>query len=283
MSRLVSIKSDALTVVISSCGAEIQSIKDQKGTEYMWQGDPAYWANRAPILFPVAGGLRDDCYEWQGKTYEMHKHGIVRNVEWDVEKAESTTATFKISLNTQGFPFAYALRAIFTVIGSRLQVDYAVTNLDETSFCFSVGAHEAYATPGGIQDYEIVFDEEERLEHFVLDGALNNHETQLIFESTKVLPLKYDYFAVDALVFRRIRSKGVTLVGKKDGRRVRVDFPRHPILMFWDKPGAEYICIEPWCNGPDFTYAPREIDKKFGFMRIEPQQTITRTHFITIG
>ena len=280
---LATLKNDRLTVAISTVGAEIQSIQDASGAEYMWQGDPKFWANRAPILFPVAGGFRDDEYVWQGKTYPMTKHGIVRNVEWEMEKADGRQAVFKISRNTEGFPFAYELRAIFTLAENRLQVDYAVTNRDRQPFCFSVGAHEAYLTPGGIQDYEIVFDEEEDLLHSVLVGNLNSHDTQLIAAHTKVLPLKYEYFAVDALVFRSVRSKGVTLRGVKNGRKLRVDFPDHPILMFWDKPGAEYICIEPWCNGPDFVDAPKEIDRKFGFMRLEAGQTITRGHTITIG
>ena len=141
----------------------------------MWHGDPAYWGSRAPILFPVAGGLREDCYDWQGKRYPLPKHGIVRRVEWALESASDAQATFLIQKNTEGFPFAYDLRAIFSVEENCLTVRYAVTNRDETPFCFSVGSHEAYLTPEGVEDYEVVFDEEEDLVHFVLDGALNNH------------------------------------------------------------------------------------------------------------
>ncbi|MBQ9263526.1 MAG: aldose 1-epimerase family protein [Clostridia bacterium] len=280
---LATLQSDQLTVVISTLGAEIQSIRDRQGNEYMWQGDPQFWGNRAPILFPVAGAFRDDCYVWQGKIYPMAKHGIVRNVEWTLETCQESKAVFAISRKTEGFPFDYVLRAIFTLTGNQLKVEYAVTNQDQGPFCFSLGAHEAYLTPGGIEDYEIVFDEEEDLAHSILEGSLNSHETQMIAPHTRVLPLKYEYFAVDALVFRSIKSKGVILQGVKNGRKVRVDFPEHPILMFWDKPGAEYICIEPWCNGPDFVDAPKEIDKKFGFLRIEPGQTVTRAHTITVG
>lgn len=280
---LTAISSGYLTVTIASRGAEIQSIRDADGTEYLWQGDPAFWAGRAPILFPVAGGLRNDRYVWQGKTYPMPKHGIVRSVEWEEEKAEKNRAVFKTSRQTEGFPFVYDLRAIFTVIGNQLHVEYAVTNRDQGPFCFSVGAHEAYATPGGIEEYEIVFDEEEDLLHSTLEGSLNTHDLTPIALHTRVLPLKYEYFKVDALVFRSLKSRGVTLRGTKNGRRVRVDFPNHPILMLWDKPGAEYICIEPWCNGPDFVDAPEEIDRKFGFLRIAPGETIRRGHTITIG
>lgn len=282
---LTTIKSEALTVAISSRGAEIQSIRDARGMEYMWHGDPAYWGSRAPILFPVAGGLRNDGYEWQGVWYHMPKHGIVRGIEWAVEEAEESRAVFFTDRRTEGFPFAYALRAIFAVQGNQLTVTYAVSNRDEGEFCFSVGAHEAYLTPEGIEDYRVVFDEEETLAHSVLHGALNGHETVVVAEHTWELPLRYDDFTEDALVFRSVKSRGVVLTGGREGRRLRLDFPDHPFLLIWTKPNAHapYVCLEPWCNGPDLVDAPPEIEKKPGFMRVKPGETIERHHVITVG
>lgn len=280
--KLVTIKSECLSVTISSKGAEIQSIQDKNGVERMYNGDPAFWANRAPILFPVAGGLRNDGYEWQGKWYHMPKHGFIRPLEWQVENVEENKATFLLQEKNEGFPFEYDLRATFSLKQNHLDVQYAVTNRDEQPFCFSIGSHEAYATPAGIEDYEVVFDEEETLAHSVLDGALNTHETVIVAENTKVLPLKYEYFAVDALVFRSLKSRAVTLRSTKHDRTVRVEFPDHPFLLLWTKPRAPYICIEPWCNGPDFDDAPFQIDQKPGFMRVEKGETIKRHHVITI-
>lgn len=280
---LVTIKNEQLTVKISSLGAELQSIVDAKGAERLWQGDPAFWTGRAPILFPVAGGFREDCYEWAGQRYPMPKHGFVRKREWQVEEVRENQATFLMQDQVEGFPFDYDLRAVYTLKGNQLEVAYAVSSRDERPFCFSVGAHEAYATPEGIEDYEIIFDEEERLEISVLEGNLIKHETKLLAEKSRVLPLKYDYFAVDALVFRSLKSKAVTLRGGQAGHTIRVEFPDHPVLMFWTKPGAGYFCIEPWCNAPDFVDADYRIDHKPGFMCLTKGQTITRRHVITVG
>ena len=280
--KLVTIKSELLTVTVSSQGAEIQSIQDKNGVERMFNGDPAFWPNRAPILFPVAGGLRDDGYEWQGVWYPMPKHGFIRPLEWQVEDARENKVTFLLQTKDPGFPYEYDLRATYAVKGNQLDVEYAVTSRDERPFCFSIGSHEAYATPTGIEDYEIVFDEEETLAHSVLNGSLNTHETVIIKDHTKLLPLKYEYFAVDALVFRTLKSRGVTLRSNRHSRTIRVDYPDHPFLLLWTKPRAPYICIEPWCNGPDFEDAPLAIDKKPGFMRVEKGQTITRRHVITV-
>ena len=281
--RLITIRSDLITVTISSKGAEIQSILDKDGVERMFDGDPKFWPSRAPILFPVAGGLKDDGYEWQGKWYPMPKHGFIRSLEWQVEDAKDSRAVFLLQEKDEGFPFEYDLRAIFTVDANKLDVSYTVTSRDERPFCFSIGSHEAYATPGGIEDYEIVFDEKETLCHAELVGSLNSHNTVTIAENVKTLPLKYEYFQVDALVFRGIKSRGVTLRTDKSNRTVRVDFPDCPYLLLWTKPDAPYICIEPWCNGPDYIDAPAAIDQKPGFTRLEKGQTVKKRHIITIG
>ncbi|MDY3816081.1 MAG: aldose 1-epimerase family protein, partial [Candidatus Limiplasma sp.] len=77
---LITLRNEALTVTISSLGAEMQSIRDARGRERLWQGDPAVWKGRAPILFPIAGGLKDDGYFLNGKRYDMPKHGYVRQL-----------------------------------------------------------------------------------------------------------------------------------------------------------------------------------------------------------
>ena len=280
---LITIKSDLITVTISSKGAEIQSILDRNGIERMFDGDPKFWTGRAPILFPVAGSFKDDGYEWHGKWYPMPKHGFISSLEWQVEDVKDSQATFLLQEKHEGFPFEYDLRAIYAVERSRLDVTYAVTSRDDRPFCFSIGSHEAYATPGGIQDYEIVFDEVENLRHSLLIGSLTSHDTVTIAEKTRILPLTYDYFQADALVFRTIKSRGVTLRTRKNNRTIRVDFPDCPFLLLWTRPNAPYICIEPWCNGPDFIDAPAAIDQKPGFTRVEKGQTVKKHHAITIG
>ena len=279
---LTTIHNDSLTVSVSALGAELQSIRDRQGVERLWQGDPQFWAGRAPILFPVAGGFREDCYELDGKRYPMPKHGFVRKQEWTLESADDAAVTYAINRQHEGFPFDYELRARFALANNALAVTYSVTNKGNETFWYSVGSHEAYATPEGIEQYEIVFDEAETLDNYPLDGNLILHEPITMASHTRVLPLRYEYFAVDALVFRTLKSRGVTLRSKVHDRVIRVDFPGHDTLMFWTKPGAGYICIEPWCNSPDFVDADLRIDKKPGFIRLGAGESAERTHTITV-
>jgi len=279
----ITITSSEISVRISSMGAELQSIRDRDGQERLWQGNPAFFAGRAPILFPVAGGFRDDCYWLNGKRYPMPKHGFVRRLDWTVEQETETQTVFLMTEKNEGFPFHYELRALFSVQNSTLTVSYIVSSNNETPFYFGLGSHEAYATPGGIEDYELVFDEPERLDVYPLEGNLTLRKPWLLADNTRTLPLKQHYFAVDALVFRTLRSRGVTLQSKQNAHPLRVEYPNHPVLMLWTKPGAEYLCIEPWCNGPDYVDADINIEKKFGFIRLNKGDTVTRTHRIILG
>ncbi len=40
------LKNEQLQIAISEHGAELQSIQDADGNEYLWQGDPKYWGRR---------------------------------------------------------------------------------------------------------------------------------------------------------------------------------------------------------------------------------------------
>ena len=56
---VISIKSNELTVAVKSFGAELASVKDNTGKEYLWQANPDVWPNQAPVLFPIVSRLRN--------------------------------------------------------------------------------------------------------------------------------------------------------------------------------------------------------------------------------
>ena len=78
------IKNDKLCVAISPKGAELQSIKDASGKEYLWQADPRFWERRSPILFPIVGSLWNGRCNINGKTYEMGRHGFARDCNFEL-------------------------------------------------------------------------------------------------------------------------------------------------------------------------------------------------------
>lgn len=279
---LTTIQNDFLKVTISDLGAEIQSIRDKDGVERLWQGDPAFWAGRAPIMFPICGGLKEDAYLMDGVRYPMEKHGFARKAVWSLEAADETSAVYLLTEKREGFPFAYELRARYALRENALTITYEVKNKDDRAFCFGIGSHEAYQTPGGLEACAIEFAQTERIANQPVVGNLIETEPAVILEQADRLPLKTEYFAVDALVFPHLKSRSVTLTSAVTDKKIRVDFEGMDVLMLWTKPGAGYICIEPWTNAPDYVDADMNIEHKPGVIRLEPGQTAVRSHTITV-
>lgn len=280
------LENSLLRVEISPQGAEIQRVRDRQGIERLWQGDAAFWAGRAPVLFPVAGALKDDRYTLHGQTYGLGKHGFARRRTFTVERQEATAASFVLTGEAgydPGFPFDYALRVVFSLDDAVLGVTYTVENLGKAGFCYSTGAHEAYACPEGLEAYEVVFDREEPLTIGILEGSLLTRQTKTLPSNGNVLPLSKDLFLNDALVFPSLSSRGVTLRSRLHGRTVRVDFPDYPYLLLWTPVGAPFVCIEPWGNLPDYVDSDGDIAHKPGMVALAPGETHAQTHTIQFG
>ena len=276
---LISIQNQYLHVEISTRGAELQSIRDSSGNERLWQGDPAFWTGRAPILFPICGGLREDTYYLDGQRYSMPKHGFAKISEWQTENISSDRAVFLLTEMHPGFPFRYELRAIYQLVENSLKVTYAIQNLDDRTFCCSVGSHEAWATPGGLESYSIKFEQPEQLANYSPIGNLLPRGPVILGENVCELPLKTEYFAIDALVFPHLKSRAVTLK-KQDKEELRVSYEGMDVLLLWTKPGANYICIEPWCSAPDYVDSDMQIRNKPGILTLAPGKETERTHLI---
>ncbi len=273
-----------LSVDISEMGAEIKSIR-KDGRETIWCGDPQVWAGTAPVLFPSLCAMKNDRYILEGKTYPMAKHGFVRGREFGVESVSETSATLIYTQNDETlamYPFDFEFRVIVTLVGASVQVEYRVTNLNDRTMYFSVGAHEAYATPEGVEDYDLIFDEREDLDTYLLADGLLLKNTMTVGKDTAYLPLYDKYFMLDTLIFKHLKSKAVTLRNRKTGRAVRVDFPHCDYLGIWHKPSAGYLCIEPWAGLPDNLDTDGNLATKEGIVTLAPHGEYRNIHTITV-
>ena len=282
---MVTISNSEISVVIAKRGAEIQSIK--KGdTEYMWSKDPAFWASSAPIMFPMCGGLKQGRYELDGKSYEMPKHGFAKISDFEVEAKTDTSVTFILrdsEKTREMYPFAFAFRVRYELDGGSLKVTYDAENLDEKTMYCTFGAHEAYACPEGIEAYELEFSERETLYAYALNGDILTDYTKLMVNNSNRLVLDDRFFALDAVVFKDVKSNSVTLKSRISDRRVRVDFDGFDYLVLWHKHTAPYLCIEPWCGLSDLAGSSYSFAEKAGMRALTPGTHFARTHVITVG
>lgn len=282
MSKIIKLSNGILNVEISTMGAEILSV-EKNGFENMWGADPKVWNGHAPILFPICGRLKDNKYTFDGKEYEMGMHGFARKSEFTVESANDTSATFLLTANEKTlsmYPFLFEFRAKYTLDNNKLIVEYITKNTDSKKMYFSVGSHEAYACPEGIEEYSLVFDNPEDLENSLLTGPLLNHEHDNDFGVTDELALKYRQFDIDTLIFEKLKTKKVTLKNQNTKRQITVYFDDADILCIWTEDKAGFLCIEPWNGAPDFVDTDGDITKKAYIIELEPNVTDSKKHII---
>lgn len=286
MKNNITIKNEQLTVEISTSGAQLQSIKSAKGSEYLWQGDERYWGDRAPVLFPVCGCLYDGKYTYQGKTYYMNAHGFARKTDFTAESVTGDKAVLLI-IDTEEtrecYPFGFEMRAIFELLENKINVTYRVNNKTDGEIYFSVGAHEGYLLTGDYKDYSIVFEGENSVDNALLSGPFLNGASEEIKLNGGEWTLDDDFFAKhDTMIIKNIRKKSVLFHSKNTPNTVRVDFDGFDNLLLWKEPGGNFLCIEPWCGLPDYDGKVSDISTKEGIIKLEKDGVFEVTHTITV-
>lgn len=284
--KIIAVESEKIKVCISTLGAEIISVTGKDGTEYMWEGNPDIWGHHAPVLFPVCGGLKDGKFNAYKVGCDMPKHGFARFLDYTAEKINDGSVSFTAKVTEEYkkcYPYEYDFSVIYTLSGNELSVTYKVLNKDDKAIYFSVGSHEAYSCPGGIENFGIEFEKEEELYTLLLDGTLLNGKKEKIDTDGKLLKLKESYFDMDSLIFSDIKSQKVTLLGNDGKKRVSVEFPGQHDMVLWTIPGANYICIEPWTALPDSADCSGRIEDKPEITKLCPGETYAITHKIIFG
>ncbi len=285
--EITEIENGVLKVKIKNFGAEIASVTDKTGREYMWSGDKSVWGFHAPIVFPVCGALKDGRYTLSGKSYEMTKHGFARFLDYEPEKISESEVVFRakgLDKYKESYPFLYGFSVIYSLSGNTLGVTYRVENKDDKTMYFSAGSHEGYACPGKTEDYVFEFEKEETLFNYLLEGPLLSGKRELLAERTKELSVTGGMLKErDSLIFKDILSESVTLKHKSGEVIVSVRFPGQKNLVIWSFPDAGYICIEPWSGLPDSVDSTGKMEEKDAIIALEKGKTKEIYHEITFG
>ena len=286
-----SIESSSLKVSIQEKGAELCSVISKKtGQEFIWQADPAFWGSHAPILFPIIGGLKEGKYQYENNWYEMPKHGIVRrNENLIVEKQSKNSITFLLESDESSkklYPFAFQFRTSFALTDNILTISHQVINIGEKDLLFSLGGHPAFRCPlhdnANYEDYYLEFEQTEHAETHLLDmeRGLVSNETELILENSNRLQLHKNLFDKDALIFKNLKSNSVSLVHKENGNVLTMRFKDFPYLGIWAKPGADFVCIEPWLGIADSVNHNQQLKEKEGIISLSIEQIFSANYSI---
>lgn len=265
------LQNEYLRVEIRSKGAEINSIIHlETGTEHIWQGDPAIWGWHAPNLFPVVGGCLNNELLIGGKFYPMERHGFARQSFFTELESTASRAVFSLlatDILREKYPYVFDFQVIYTLSGAQLSVTYKVSNVGKNTLYFSVGAHPAFHVPflpdEAYTDYFIEFEKPETLEtHLLSANGLFTGETVPVLLKDQHLPLTEHLFDQDALVFKNLESRQVSLKSPLHNHSVTLNFADFPYLGLWAKPSAPFVCIEPWLGCADSEGEPVAIEHK---------------------
>ena len=261
------IENDFLTCKIDDMGAQLHSLKlKENEKEYIWQGNPDIWYGQAPVLFPIIGQLIEDKFRYNGTEYTMPKHGLARKLLFNVKECEGAKAVFSLESdeNTlKSYPFDFELLVTFELKGKSLVNTMMVINKTKGEMYFSIGAHPAFNCKIGDV---IEFEQSETLETERIDSDnLLIPEKFPVIENSREIVITEDVFKKDALILSGIKSKKLTIKGENE---VEFTFGDCPVLGIWAKPGAPYVCVEPWYGINDDRDIKDDISKKREIQRL---------------
>ena len=287
------LENDHLSLGIKSIGAELCSLINKiSNTEYIWQGDPAFWASHAPILFPIIGALKNNTYLFENKEFRLPRHGFFRNNESvTLKRQEKDSLLFSLIYSEEtlrNYPFKFELEIGFLLKGKTLKIKHEVFNLDENPIYFSIGGHPAFNAPlfpkENYEDYYLEFDQKMDLNTAVLsmDGLISENLEPILKNDSKI-HLSKDLFNNDALIFEDISSKNVSLFSKNNGRILTLNYTDFKNLGIWAKPNAPYVCIEPWLGIADLETTDQNLKNKKGINKLMPSQSFSASYTIEIA
>jgi galactose mutarotase-like enzyme len=281
----------SLNASARTLGGELTSLKDPGGTEYIWQGDPAFWSGQNPILFPIVGSLKEGRVDIHGKPFEMGRHGFARQSEFSAAEQGPDYIVLELRESPETlarYPFPFLLQVRHQLLENGFSTTFAVENPGPDPLPFCIGAHTAIRCPlfegERFEDYELIFDQPEDADTLLLtpQGLLRDGGAEPMLRGGTVT-LDYQTFRrLDTLIFQGLRSKSVSLRHKATGRGVSLDFRDFPMAAFWTKPGAPYLCLEPWHGCAAYTGESGRFQDKPHVLTLAPGERKELTYAFTL-
>ena len=277
------LKNEFLTATISDIGGETMSILDSDGKEYMWRADPEIWEDKAPLLFPICGEIKDETYIYGGKVYSLKGHGFLPKLPLSVLEKTEDTIVFKAKENAktlEKYPFDFDLTITYTLKGKKLLMEATVQNTDKKTLPFMFGGHPglslATSPEETLEGHYIEFKGKDALDiHYLQNVCFANPVAESFPLENGKLWLSDALFATpetDTLILEGAPSE-VSLVCEASGKRVILSHSETlPYVCIWRMmgKGADFVCIEPWSGIPADGIIPENFETRGHMCRLAP-------------
>jgi galactose mutarotase-like enzyme len=249
--QLTRISNDVLTVNVAALGAEMQAVQTRDGRQWLWHGDATFWAGRSPILFPMVGKAPNDVVSIEGERFQMSQHGFTRRSNFTLVAEESDRCVYRLEASEASralYPFDFSLDVEHRLEGRAVVVTATVSNRDHRVMPFGIGFHPAFTWPlpgAGSEPHRVVLDNGADPALYRLSGGLVEPEARPSPFKNGELVLETSLFEEDAMIFPDAAGAGLRY-GPADGPAIRFSWENLPNLALWSKPGAGFVCLEPW-------------------------------------
>lgn len=290
---IYTIQNQFLSVSACEHGAELQSIRGADGTEYLWQGDPAYWSDRAINLFPYVARLTEGKYLLDGKLYEMRIHGLAPYSRFELFSHTEDSMVFELRETEESlchYPRQFCFRIRYHIERNKLGITYEVENRDAKTMYFGLGGHPGFRVPmvegKRFEDYVLRFSEpcQPKRIGFTSSCFLDGTQHPFSLKDRHTLSLDHTLFDEDAIVLKDM-ARQVTLETAGDHHKITVSYPQMPYLGLWHMPrtDAPYICIEPWCSLPSKQGEIAVMETQADLIPLAPEGLYQNQWWIEIG
>lgn len=270
------LENDDLRVEISRDGAELRTIRSQSsGEDWLWQGDPTWWSGRAPLLFPVIGTSPQGHVTIAGQSYPMGSHGFTRHSRFPLLQHSAQEAVFELRDTEETravYPFAFGLQVCYLLEGTSLFCTVEITNRGKTEMPYQFGFHPAFVWPlpacaGEI--HQVVFEGGAPLRmHRPNAVGLIGEEIYRVHAEKDAITLDPALFAEGAMVFPKLNATRFRLQSTK--AQIQMETTGLPDFALWQKPGAPFICLEPWQGTAPFSTQDPELEARPNSQKLPP-------------
>lgn len=286
------LENEKVKITVSEKGAELHNITSKvDGTEYLWNRNKRYWGYSAPVLFPIVGKVKNGTYKVDGKEYNLPQHGLARLKKFEMIERKDDKIIFELVDSEETlkvYPYKFSLKIAYTLVENGVITEYIVKNTDNKTIYFSIGAHPAFMCPMVtgeiIDDYYFEFNKKENCDILPIseEGYIKRERKQYLVDNN-IIPLNFDIFKGDALVFDSLKSNKISLKSVNHDKVLSMDFTGFPYMGLWTKAtGAPFVCIEPWYGHADFEDFNGELKDKAGIQKLEVGQKFNSAYTVTI-
>ena len=256
------ISNDFYTATVSDVGAELVSLRHCSGTELIWQSpNEDFWSKHAPLLFPIAGRIKNGEYTYGGKCYKMAAHGFISKEIFEIVKKSDDSITLVARSNEATllqYPVTFEFYVDYTLSNDTLNATVTVKNTDVKVMPYTFGWHPGFVLPRDentdINDYAVDFGEDVKTIEWrpLINGPYARLQS-VPFETKcgKYQLNEKQIYENDTMIFSAIPNS----VRLSAGNKFSLDMSwseNTPYLCIWKEPSheASFICLEPWSGLP---------------------------------